>query len=101
VRTFRQLLRKQRRERAEWMQAEIAASVPSGEIKPLREAEKEFRRQYLVSVLEATGGVGHKAAALAGLSRTGFYNLAHKAGLRLREPPRQNRGNDAWRSLSP
>ncbi len=51
-------------------------------LKPLKEAVEDFRRGYLVRLLEFTKGNVSKAAELAGRYRADFYNLLKKHNLK-------------------
>jgi two-component system response regulator GlrR len=59
------------------------------EIAPLAEAQQEFERDYLVDLLQATGGNVTRAARLARRNRTEFYRLLHRHEL---EPELFRRG---------
>jgi len=58
-------------------------------IAPLAEAQQEFERQYLVDLMQATGGNVTRAARLARRNRTEFYRLLHRHEL---EPELFRRG---------
>ncbi len=51
-------------------------------LKPFKEAVEEFKRGYIVRLLEFTKGNVSKAAELAGKYRADFYNLAKKHNLK-------------------
>lgn len=51
-------------------------------LKPLKEAVEDFKRGYLVRLLEFTKGNVSKAAELAGKYRADFYNLVKKHHLK-------------------
>ena len=51
-------------------------------LKPLNEAVDDFKREYLVRLLEFTKGNVSKAAELAGRYRADFYNLLKKHNLK-------------------
>src|SRR5512139_1099849 len=59
-----------------------AKSVPVEPLKSLTEAVEDFKRGYLVRLLEFTKGNVSKAAELAGRYRADFYNLVKKHNLR-------------------
>ncbi|HLD28951.1 MAG TPA: sigma-54 dependent transcriptional regulator, partial [bacterium] len=52
--------------------------LPTEPLRPLREAVEDFKRGYLVRLLEFTKGNVSKAAELAGRYRADFYNLLKK-----------------------
>jgi two-component system, NtrC family, response regulator GlrR len=54
------------------------AKTPQRALGPLKDAEEEFERGYLVQVLTATHGNVSQAAALAGKYRADFYKLLRK-----------------------
>jgi two-component system, NtrC family, response regulator GlrR len=56
--------------------------LPAESLKPFKEAVEEFKRGYLVRVLEFTKGNVSKAAELAGKYRADFYNLVKKHNLK-------------------
>jgi two-component system response regulator GlrR len=51
-------------------------------LKPFKEAVEEFKRGYVVRLLEFTKGNVSKAAELAGKYRADFYNLVKKHNLK-------------------
>jgi two-component system response regulator GlrR len=59
-----------------------AKDIPAKPLKPFKEAVEEFKREYLVRLLEFTKGNVSKAAELAGKYRADFYNLAKKHHLK-------------------
>jgi len=56
--------------------------LPEKSLKPLKEAVEEFKRGYIVRLLEFTKGNVSKAAELAGKYRADFYNLIKKHNLK-------------------
>jgi len=52
-----------------------------GSLKPLKEAKKDFEREYISNLLLLTEGNVSKAAELAGKYRADFYELLKKYGL--------------------
>lgn len=56
--------------------------LPSEQLKPFKEAVEEFKRGYVVRLLEFTKGNVSKAAELAGKYRADFYNLIKKHNLK-------------------
>jgi len=56
--------------------------LPVETLKPLNEAVKEFRKGYLVRLLEFTKGNVSKAAEMAGRYRADFYNLLKRHNLK-------------------
>lgn len=56
--------------------------VPAAPLKPLKDAVEEFKRGYVVRLLELTKGNMTKAAELAGKYRPDFYNLVKKHNLK-------------------
>ncbi|MEW6109456.1 MAG: sigma-54 dependent transcriptional regulator [Nitrospirota bacterium] len=54
-------------------------------LKPLSEARAEFDKNYLIHLLEITGGNVTKAAKLAGKYRADFYNLIKKYSINLND----------------
>ena len=59
-----------------------AKDLPAESLKPLKEAVEDFRRGYLVRLLEFTKGNVSKAAEMAGRYRADFYNLLKKHDLK-------------------
>ncbi len=59
-----------------------AKGLPVEPLKPLTEAVEDFKRGYLLRLLEFTKGNVSKAAELAGRYRADFYNLVKKHNLR-------------------
>jgi len=59
-----------------------AKDLPSESLKPFKEAVEEFKRGYVVRLLEFTKGNVSKAAELAGKYRADFYNLVKKHNLK-------------------
>ena len=59
-----------------------ARDLPPEPLKPLYEAVEEFKKGYLVRLLEFTKGNVSKAAGLAGRYRADFYNLLKKHNLK-------------------
>jgi len=57
------------------------AKPPQRALGPLKHAEEEFERGYLIQVLAATHGNVSRAAALAGKYRADFYKLLRKHSL--------------------
>jgi len=57
-------------------------SLPAESLKPFKEAVEEFKRGYVVRLLEFTKGNVSKAAELAGKYRADFFNLAKKHNLK-------------------
>ncbi|RJR35917.1 MAG: sigma-54-dependent Fis family transcriptional regulator [Desulfobacteraceae bacterium] len=53
-------------------------SLPTESLRPLKEAVEDFKRGYLVRLLEFTKGNVSKAAELAGRYRADFYSLLKK-----------------------
>lgn len=53
------------------------------EIKPIREAKRAFERDYLLALLDATGGNVLHAARLAQIDRANAYVLIRKHGIDL------------------
>ena len=69
-------------------------------MKPYREARAEWHRQYLRAVMSEAGGKASRAAQIAGINRTDFYNVLKRYGVApTYNNPRLNRGNAAWQSL--
>ncbi len=56
--------------------------LPAEPLKPLKEAVEDFKRGYLVRLLEFNKGNASKAAELAGKYRAEFYNLLKKYNLK-------------------
>ncbi len=56
--------------------------LPSESLKPLKQAVEEFKRGYLVRLLEFNKGNVSRAAELAGKYRAEFYNLLKKYNLK-------------------
>ncbi|OPY68862.1 MAG: Transcriptional regulatory protein QseF [Syntrophorhabdaceae bacterium PtaU1.Bin034] len=56
--------------------------LPAESLKPFKEAVEEFKRGYVVRLLEFTKGNVSKAADLAGKYRADFYNLVKKHNLK-------------------
>ncbi len=56
--------------------------LPAEPLKPLKEAVEDFKRAYLVRLLEFTKGNVSKAAERAGKYRAEFYNLLKKYNLK-------------------
>jgi two-component system response regulator GlrR len=56
--------------------------LPAESLKPFKEAVEDFKREYVVRLLEFTKGNVSKAAELAGKYRADFYNLVKKHNLR-------------------
>ncbi len=56
--------------------------LPAESLKPFKEAVEEFKRGYVVRLLEFTKGNVSKAAELAGKYRADFYNLVKKHNLK-------------------
>jgi two-component system response regulator GlrR len=52
--------------------------LPVEPLKPFKEAVEEFKRGYLVRLLEFTNGNVSRAAELAGKYRADLYNLVRK-----------------------
>lgn len=50
----------------------------SGEIMPLTDAKRRFEHDYLLNLLQLTGGNVSQAARLADRNRTEFYKLLHR-----------------------
>jgi two-component system response regulator GlrR len=59
-----------------------AKDLPAKPLKPLKEAVEDFRKGYLVRLLEFTKGNVSKAAEMAGRYRADFYNLLKKHNLK-------------------
>jgi two-component system response regulator GlrR len=59
-----------------------AKDLPAKPLKTLKEAVEEFRKGYLVRLLEFTKGNVSKAAEMAGRYRADFYNLLKKHDLK-------------------
>ena len=59
-----------------------AKDLPAEPLKPFKEAVEDFKRGYLVRLLEFTKGNVSKAAELAGKYRADFYNLVKKFNLK-------------------
>jgi len=59
-----------------------AKDLPEKSLKPFKEAVEEFKRGYVVRLLEFTKGNVSKAAELAGKYRADFYNLVKKHNLK-------------------
>jgi two-component system, NtrC family, response regulator GlrR len=57
-------------------------SVEEGALTSLKEAKKTFERDYTIKILEACRGDVPEAARIAGKSRTDFYALLRKHGLK-------------------
>ena len=55
--------------------------LPEKSLKPFKEAVEEFKRGYIVRLLEFTKGNVSKAAELAGKYRADFYNLVKRHNL--------------------
>lgn len=53
-------------------------------IKPYREAKYAFERDYLIHLLQISGGNVTRAAKLAGRYREGFYDLMKKHDLEIK-----------------
>jgi len=56
--------------------------LPEKSLKPFKEAVEEFKRGYIVRLLEFTKGNVSKAAELAGKYRADFYNLVKRHNLK-------------------
>jgi two-component system response regulator GlrR len=56
--------------------------LPEKSLKPFKEAVEEFKRVYIVRLLEFTKGNVSKAAELAGKYRADFYNLVKRHNLK-------------------
>ena len=56
--------------------------LPAGPLKPFKEAVEDFKRGYVVRLLEFTKGNVSKATELAGKYRADFYNLVKKHNLK-------------------
>jgi len=56
--------------------------LPQKSLKPFKEAVEEFKRGYVVRLLEFTKGNVSKAAELAGKCRADFHNLVKKHNLK-------------------
>jgi len=56
--------------------------LPTESLKPFKVAVEEFKRGYVVRLLEFTKGNVSKAAELAGKYRADFYNLVKKHSLK-------------------
>jgi two-component system, NtrC family, response regulator GlrR len=52
-----------------------------GSVRPLKDAKKDFEREYLTNLLVLTEGNVSKAAELAGKYRADFYELLRKYNL--------------------
>ena len=59
-----------------------AKDLPVEPLKPFKEAVEDFKRGYIVRLLEFTKGNVSKAAELAGKYRADFYNLVKKYTLK-------------------
>jgi len=59
-----------------------AKDLPAKPLKPLKEAVEDFRKGYLVRLLEFTKGNVSRAAEMAGRYRADFYNLLKKHNLK-------------------
>jgi two-component system response regulator GlrR len=59
-----------------------AKDLPAEPLKPFKEAVEDFKRGYIVRLLEFTKGNVSKAAELAGKYRADFYNLVKKYTLK-------------------
>jgi two-component system response regulator GlrR len=59
-----------------------AKNLPVEPLKPFKEAVEDFKRGYVVRLLEFTKGNVSKAAELAGKYRADFYNLVKKHNLK-------------------
>lgn len=57
-----------------------------GAITPLKEARRQFERQYVLSVLERCGWSIAAAARALGLQRPNFYRKARQLRITLRRP---------------
>jgi two-component system response regulator GlrR len=53
-------------------------NLPTESLRPLKEAVRDFKRGYLVRLLEFTKGNVSKAAEMAGRYRADFYNILKK-----------------------
>jgi two-component system response regulator GlrR len=56
--------------------------LPVEPLKPLKEAVEDFKRGYLVRLLEFTKGNVSRAAEMGGKYRAEFYNLLKKYNLK-------------------
>ncbi len=59
-----------------------AKDLPAETLKPFKEAVEEFKRGYVVRLLEFTKGNVTKAAELAGKYRADFYNVVKRYNLK-------------------
>jgi two-component system, NtrC family, response regulator GlrR len=66
--------------------------LPSEPLKPFKEAVEEFKRGYIVCLLEFTKGNVSKAAELAGKYRADFYDLVKKHNLKLEDFKNPDKG---------
>jgi two-component system, NtrC family, response regulator GlrR len=67
--------------------------LPLEPLKPFKEAVEEFKRGYIVQLLEFTKGNVSKAAELAGKYRADFYDLVKKHNVKLEDfknPSKEN-----------
>ncbi len=70
-----------------------AKDLPGEQLKPLKEAVDEFKRGYVMRLLQLTKGNVSKAAELAGKYRADFYNLVKKHKLTpkdFKDPDKEN-----------
>jgi two-component system response regulator GlrR len=61
------------------LRARLASQEPW---RPLKEAKQAFEKDYLIRLLELSGGNVSRAARLAGKYRADFYDLLKKHGLK-------------------
>ncbi len=67
--------------------------LETGPVKPFKEAVEEFKRGYVVRLLEFTKGNVSKAAELAGKYRADFHNLVKKYNLKPEDFKHPGKGN--------
>ncbi|GAB6067279.1 two-component system response regulator GlrR [Methylothermus subterraneus] len=60
------------------VQRSLSGEGSGGALPPLREAKRNFEREYLVRLLQITQGSVARAARLAGRNRTEFYRLLNR-----------------------
>ncbi len=60
------------------VQKSLSGDISSGALPPLREAKRNFEREYLIRLLQITKGNVARAAELAKRNRTEFYRLLNR-----------------------
>jgi two-component system response regulator GlrR len=69
-----------------------AKDLPAEPLRPLKEAVEDFKKGYVVRLLEFTKGNVSKAAELAGKYRADFYNLVKKHNLNPEDFKKRDKG---------